>query len=575
MNAHSPLTPLAVSAEPLLRAIQANPAATPKVLAEAAGRHANHIARDLKALEAAGLIALKPTELTGGGVAALEAIDRAKGEPRSPEPAQAVPEGLVTLAWAQIFPDPHNPRRDFDSEEAVEALEELAASIDDVGEVLQNLVVRPLPNAEAMDVALVDSSGPTLRFYQLVSGERRWRAIGLLIKSGRRPQSFPIPCKIRDLDDAKAKRWALIENLKRVDLKPMEEARAFKALVDDGMSTEAIAVEVLGHERKQRYVQQRIQLLELTEGQQAQVDGGGLTIKEALDLIRNRPQPIAITDEQALLFLEIAHAVADRGSGSIYHDLIVDYRMEAAADEDGDPVQWLVKTRRAQIDVQWNSQQTYVRLSWESNALLRQLTGTPMLDKAAVAEALRLARLKAAQLHPGGNPLSANFVGQEKVVAEITRGGRYFTPFLNKPFHIHPDRLEELAQRQERKAADEAAPAKAEAERKAQDERQERNAAKVRALGLRLADRKLATPEMVDLTLTDFGHPLPWKWTAPTKDDVFALVDADGAEISLDFYDQPDLLAFVMAAVNAAGGHPPVVGEAPAGAAEDDADEEG
>ncbi len=119
--------------------------------------------------------------------------------------------GLALLAVADIIPHPGQPRRHF----AEEALAELAASIAARG-VIQPVIVTP--------------HGPGR--YRLVAGERRWRA-------AQRAQLHEIPAIIRDLSDREITALALIENLQREDLNPIEEARAYHRLSDDEGLTQA------------------------------------------------------------------------------------------------------------------------------------------------------------------------------------------------------------------------------------------------------------------------------------------------------------------------------------------------
>ena len=132
------------------------------------------------------------------------------GESRREEPlvasasGSAVASGLAQLAVAAIEAHPDQPRRRFDEA----ALEELAASIATRG-VIQPIIVRPLGQGR----------------YQLVAGERRWRA-------AQRAQLHEIPALIRDLSEADVTALALIENLQREDLNPVEEARAYQRLAE-------------------------------------------------------------------------------------------------------------------------------------------------------------------------------------------------------------------------------------------------------------------------------------------------------------------------------------------------------
>jgi ParB family chromosome partitioning protein len=113
-------------------------------------------------------------------------------------------DGLASLAVAAIEPHPEQPRRQFDEA----AIEELAASIAKRG-VIQPVIVRPLAGGR----------------YQLVAGERRWRA-------AQKAQLHEIPALIRDLEERDVMALALIENIQREDLNPIEEARAYQVLAE-------------------------------------------------------------------------------------------------------------------------------------------------------------------------------------------------------------------------------------------------------------------------------------------------------------------------------------------------------
>ena len=125
--------------------------------------------------------------------------------------------GVVTLRLSQIEPNRDQPRKIFSEE----ALNELADSIREHG-VLQPLLVRPLPGCS----------------YQLVAGERRWRA-------SRMAGLQEVPVVIREMDEEQAMEIALIENLQREDLNAIEEATGYKQLMERyGMTQEQVAKRV-------------------------------------------------------------------------------------------------------------------------------------------------------------------------------------------------------------------------------------------------------------------------------------------------------------------------------------------
>ena len=117
----------------------------------------------------------------------------------------------------KIEPNPNQPRQDFDEEE----LEALSQSIAEHG-VVQPLTVRQLPNG----------------YYQIIAGERRWRA-------SRMANLYEIPAVIIEADDKKAMELALIENLQRQDLNPIEEALGYQSLINEyGLTQEDTAKRV-------------------------------------------------------------------------------------------------------------------------------------------------------------------------------------------------------------------------------------------------------------------------------------------------------------------------------------------
>src|SRR5207237_5383431 len=126
-------------------------------------------------------------------------------------------ESLREIDIDRILPNAHQPRKNFDDD----ALNELANSIREHG-VVQPIVVRPLDDG----------------FFQLIAGERRWRA-------SQRAGLSRIPAVIREAGEHAALELALIENLQREDLNPIEEAQAYERLiVDFGMTQEEVAQRV-------------------------------------------------------------------------------------------------------------------------------------------------------------------------------------------------------------------------------------------------------------------------------------------------------------------------------------------
>jgi ParB family chromosome partitioning protein len=162
---------------------------------------------------------------------------------------------LKSLAIAAIDPLPGNPRKHFDED----ALDELAASIATRG-VIQPIIVRPKGRDR----------------YELVAGERRWRA-------AQRAQLHEIPALVRELSDREVMALALIENLQREDLNPVEEARAYQRLSDEEGMTQAEIARMV--EKSRSHVANIQRLLNLPEQVLGLVEAGKLSMGHARALI--------------------------------------------------------------------------------------------------------------------------------------------------------------------------------------------------------------------------------------------------------------------------------------------------
>ncbi|TXH34034.1 MAG: ParB/RepB/Spo0J family partition protein [Rhodospirillaceae bacterium] len=172
--------------------------------------------------------------------------------------------GDLLIPWAEIGPSPLNPRRDFEPE----ALRGLADSLFEHGQ-LQNIVLRK--------VNFPQENEPK---YHIVAGERRWRATGLNIQVLKRwNASQPMRAVIIETNDAQHRALALLENLQREALSPMEEAEAFHALTELAWSTAQIAEKI---SKTQRFVQQRLALVtKLTEPVKQALSEGVINIDQA------------------------------------------------------------------------------------------------------------------------------------------------------------------------------------------------------------------------------------------------------------------------------------------------------
>lgn len=286
------LNPLAITAAPLLRAIQDAPDAKAKDLAHAAGRHPNHLSRDLKALEAAGLITTEPRGLTGAGREQLAMIGRAEhgGEKRRARGHQPLDK---------VKPNPKNRPVD------PAGIPGLADTIEDKG-VLQPALLTP-PDAHGVRMIL--------------AGERRWRALCHLRAEGRAETLVEqgLPFIEREADEATARLITLIENGQREGLSPWEEALQLKALKDEtGWSAREIAKKTgrspEGSERGVRDVQIKIKVAEeATDQARAQYEhyvaaGRKDAWQQLKDSLQPAKPPAPANPRMALMIAEAALA---------------------------------------------------------------------------------------------------------------------------------------------------------------------------------------------------------------------------------------------------------------------------
>lgn len=159
-----------------------------------------------------------------------------------------VQNSSVTLKLSEIEPNRDQPRKSFGEE----ALRQLAESIKENG-ILQPLMVRPMSGRD---------------HYQLVAGERRWRA-------ARMAGLSEVPVIIRDLDDLQVTAIALIENLQREDLNPVEEAEGYRTLMETFNLTQEEAAKKVGKSRPT--VTNALRLLNLPEQVLTMVKKGDLS----------------------------------------------------------------------------------------------------------------------------------------------------------------------------------------------------------------------------------------------------------------------------------------------------------
>lgn len=208
----------------------------------------------------------------GRGLSALlgdQSAEMAGQGPAAPLPSDRIPVDLIDA-------NPQQPRKTFRQAD----LEELAASLRRHG-VVQPVVLRPSPADPGR--------------YQIVAGERRWRAAQLA-------EVHALPAIVRELDDREILELAIIENIQRVDLDPIEEAQGFRQLVETFGYTQAELSDVIGKSRS--HLANTMRLLALPDQVIAMVRDGKLTAGHARALI-NAADPVALAEQAVLKGLTV------------------------------------------------------------------------------------------------------------------------------------------------------------------------------------------------------------------------------------------------------------------------------
>ncbi|MEO3414692.1 ParB/RepB/Spo0J family partition protein [Roseovarius sp. CAU 1744] len=201
----------------------------------------------------------------GRGLSALMADVTEDSTPRSAD-APTRPDLLVPIEMVSANPD--QPRRSFDKEQ----LADLSASIAEKG-IIQPLIVRPMPG-RAGD-------------YEIVAGERRWRAAQMA-------KLHEVPVLVRDFTDIEVLEVAIIENIQRADLNPVEEAAGYNQLMEKFGHTQDKLSQVLGKSRS--YIANSVRLLQLPAEVQTYLRDGKLSAGHARALI-TADDPAALARE--------------------------------------------------------------------------------------------------------------------------------------------------------------------------------------------------------------------------------------------------------------------------------------
>ena len=201
-----------------------------------------------------------PRSRLGRGLAALigdvgdenAAVERARGQRRVP--------------IEFLRPNPRNPRRHYGEEE----LEELSASVRSKG-ILQPILVRTVPGA-------IDA-------YEIIAGERRWRA-------AQRANLHDVPVILLEINDKEALEIAIIENVQRADLNPLEEAMGYDSLIEQFSYAQADLARIVGKSRS--HIANTLRLLKLPESVKRYLAEGKLTAGHARALLaHDDPEALA------------------------------------------------------------------------------------------------------------------------------------------------------------------------------------------------------------------------------------------------------------------------------------------
>ncbi|MEW6018426.1 MAG: ParB/RepB/Spo0J family partition protein [Pseudomonadota bacterium] len=429
------LTPLAVENRALLEYLEAHGA--PRSVEEFARileRDPSNVRKTLKRLEGEGWLSLDkapdkpPVQLTEDGLQALAGMHVVEGRLKA---------GLPPLVHAQITPDPNQPRKDFDTPEAKEALAELADNIGERG-LLQPVLIR--------------LTGPDTA--TLVAGERRWRAIGQLIaaEDPRWPADRPIPYHVSAAaDEAEILADQVVENLQRKGLHPLEEGIAFKQLKDvHGWGVGQISKAV---GRTRRFVEQRLDLLNLPPELQARMqlskdDPRHLTIPRAREMLQHLRQINEKAGEQrdieeiapgaSLAGVSEEDLEAARKTKLDAADLLALGEIAAAAAQA--PSENFPDSPLPVAEIDFNGAMINSRVgarlqSAKLATFLLDAEATPERAGARV-EALGHIRLRQENLHPADNPRALFHLRRDAGISadqarQLGNLGRWATPWLN------------------------------------------------------------------------------------------------------------------------------------------------
>ena len=215
----------------------------------------------------------------GRGLSAL--MGEAVAEPVSVAPGAPLPSGVTSVPIESLKPNPDQPRKQFTKADH----DELTQSIRDKG-VLQPILVRQQPGEDGV--------------WQIIAGERRWRA-------AQAARLTEVPIIVREMDDLEVLEVAIIENVQRADLNPLEEAAAYGVLMERFGRTQDAVAGIVGKSRS--HVANTLRLTQLTPGAREHVMAGRLSAGHARALLTAR-DPDALADQVVDQGLNVRQAEA-------------------------------------------------------------------------------------------------------------------------------------------------------------------------------------------------------------------------------------------------------------------------
>ena len=243
-------------------------------------------------------------------------------------------ETVQTLPISRVEPRKDQPRREFDPAE----IEELAASIREYG-LIQPITVRPLDKG----------------YYQIIAGERRWRA-------SRAAGLKEVPVRILEADDKLAMELALVENLQREDLNPMEEAEGYHTLMEQYGLTQEETSQRVGKSRSA--VANALRLLNLCKEVRALVEEGKLTGGHARALVpltadmQQKAAAVIVKDDLSVRQTEllVKKLTAEKKDKPAKDPTAVDYAAEAArelGERLGRPCKIVTGKKKGRIELEY------------------------------------------------------------------------------------------------------------------------------------------------------------------------------------------------------------------------------